>query len=337
MREHEHGAEGGDAVLSPDLGHLHAEVRKPMTQEMRRLRWAMAITGSVMLVEVVGGVVSNSLALLSDAGHMFTHMLALGMSYFAMIIAARPATQERTFGYFRAEVLMAFVNGLGLLAIAGYICYTAVRRTMAPLEIRVGYMLAVAGLGLVANGGSVALLAGISARDLNLRAAFFHVLYDTVSSVAVVSAAVIIRFTGLYVLDPLVSLGIAALILFWSFNVIRESVHILLEGTPKHLDLARVRHDMEALSNVHHVHDVHVWQITTNMHVLTAHVVVEGARIEDTSRIISAINDLLRERYGIGHSTLQIEYGLAEEEHHGTSPREAEGEAAATAGSQETG
>ncbi|MHC4480299.1 MAG: cation diffusion facilitator family transporter [Planctomycetota bacterium] len=304
--DHAQGPEQEVNVLSPDRGHLHAEVRAPRTREVRRLRWAMAITGSVMLVEVAGGIISNSLALLSDAG------------------SARPPTQERTFGYFRAEVLMAFVNGLALLAIAGYIFYTAVRRAISPEEIRVGYMLVVGAFGLVANGASVMLLVGIAAEDLNLRAAFFHVLYDTISSVAVVAAAVVIKFTGLHIIDPLVSVGIVTLILVWAFGVVRESAHILLEGTPRHLNLTRLRQEMEALPAVHHVHDVHVWQITTNMYVLTAHVVVEDSAAGEGLGVIDEINRLLRERYGIGHTTLQIEHSLAEEEHHGSSPREPE-------------
>ncbi len=320
---HDHGA-AENQVLSPDPGHLHAEVRRPLTNQMRRLRWAMLITGVVMLVEVVGGIVARSLALLSDAGHMWTHLLALAVSYFAIMLATRPATQERTFGYFRAEILAAFINGIALLLAGAYIIYVSILRLMSPEEVRWGYMLTVAALGLVANGASVLLLAGVAGTDINLRAAFFHVLYDTISSVAVVGAAVIIWLTGFYAVDPIVSLGIAALILVWASKVIGESVHILLESTPRHIDMTELRRKMETLPSVHHVHDVHVWQITTNMHVLTAHVVVEDADIEDTTRIIDDINALLREGFSIGHSTLQIEYGLEENEHHGSTPREDE-------------
>ncbi len=319
---HDHGHADGPAVLSPDHGHMHAEVRRPATSKIRRLRWALIITGTVMVLEVVGGLLTNSLALLSDAGHMFTHMFALAMSYFAIVISARPADRERTFGYFRAEVLTAFINGLFLFAITGYIFYEAITRIVHPEPILPLQMLAVAVIGLVANGASVLLLMRISAGDLNLRSAFVHVVYDAVSSVAVVAAALVIHFTKLWLFDPVVSMMIGVLILLWAWQIVRESVAILLESTPRDIDLEEVRRDMCGVEGVQRVHDIHVWQITTNMYVMTAHVVVGDMPMAQTEEVVERINHYLREHHKIGHTTLQMECDVSHQEEQVTSPRE---------------
>jgi cobalt-zinc-cadmium efflux system protein len=323
---HDHGDETAEGVHSPDIGHLHAEVREPGLEKIRRLRWAMIVTGAVMLLEVVGGLLSNSLALLSDAGHMFTHIFALGMSYFAILISARPASRERSFGHFRAEVLAALINGVFLVGITGYIFYEAVTRLVHPEQVEMAQMLLVAVIGLVANGVSVFLLAGVSSGDLNLRSAFIHVVYDTASSVAVVGAAVAIHFTGVTYFDPAVSLLIGVLILFWAGRVVSDSVHILMESTPPDVDLEAVRDDIVAVEGVQSTHDIHVWQITTNMYVMTAHVVVENVSMEEGEAILDEINHYLREHHKIGHSTLQLECSVTPRLERESSPREWPGE-----------
>ena len=322
MRQHNHGLAHDKPPVSPDYGHLHAATRRPEPQKMARVRWALIITAAVMLLEVAGGLIANSLALLSDAGHMLTHIFALGMSYFASVISTRPATPERTFGYFRAEVLAAFVNGLLLFAVTGYIFYEAVGRMMHPVKILPAHMLAVALVGLAANVASVLLLSGISERDLNLRSAFVHVVYDTVSSVAVVTAAAVIHLSGLRWFDPAVSMLIGVLILVWAARIVRASVHILLESKPKDVDLDRVRRDIGAVPGVRGVHDIHVWQITTSMYVMTAHVIVDRAQMARAVEIVDSINRPLREHHRIGHSTLQLECGVSEEQERTASPRE---------------
>ena len=319
--EHDHEHEPG-VVASPDEGHLHAHVRQAQPGRIARIRWALIITGAVMVIEVVGGLLTNSLALLSDAGHMFTHIFALGMSYFAIRIAGRPATSEKTFGYFRAEVLAAFVNGLFLFGVTGYIFYEAADRIVHGAEVLPGYMLLVAVAGLVANGASVLLLFRVSGDDLNLKSAFVHVVYDTASSVGVVGAALAIEFTGMDWLDPVVSVLIGVLILVWAARIVWDAVHVLLESTPRDVDLEQLRRDVASLPGVLGVHDVHVWEITTKMYVLTAHVVVGEMPMSQAARVVRAVNRLLRERHKIGHTTLQLENGVSETEELSTSPRE---------------
>jgi len=321
LHDHNHEHEP-DVVISPDEGHLHADVRQAEPSRITRIRWALIITGAVMLIEVVGGLLTNSLALLSDAGHMFTHIFALGMSYFAIRIAARPATSEKTFGYFRAEVLAAFVNGLFLFGVTGYIFYEAADRIVHGSEILPGYMLVVALVGLVANGASVLLLFRVSGDDRNLKSAFVHVVYDTASSVGVVGAALAIEFTGMYWLDAAVSVLIGVLILVWAARIVWDAVHVLLESTPHDVDLEQLRRVVTALPDVLSVHDVHVWEITTRMYVLTAHVVVGDMPMSQTAGLVRAVNRLLREHHKIGHTTLQLEYGVSGTEERSTSPRE---------------
>jgi len=304
---HNHTGAAEAGPLSPDTGHLHLETPAGGGVRLSRLRWAIGITAIVMAVEIAGGLYANSLALLSDAGHMLTHILALGISYFAVAISERPADAEKTFGYFRAEVLAAFANGLFLLAITGWIFYESGLRLIWPEQVRGMEMLAVAIAGLVANVASVLLLAGISAGDLNLKSAFMHVVYDTASSVAVVGCAVVVHFTGFVRLDPMVSAGIGILILFWCVDLLKESGNILLESTPKEIDLEALRRDVEQIPRVRHIHDIHAWEISSGMYVLSAHLDVEDMSVSESEEILHQVNNLLRSEYNFGHTTLQIE------------------------------
>jgi cobalt-zinc-cadmium efflux system protein len=322
LHDHEHEPYG---AISPDVGHLHARLRPPAEEKIARLRWAVVITGAVMLIEVAGGLATHSLALLSDAAHMFTHIFALGMSYLAIRVSARPANVQKTFGYFRSEVLAAFVNGLFLFGVTGYIFYEGIGRIAHGPEVLPGYMLIVALAGLAANGASVMLLFRVSGEDLNLRSAFVHVVYDTASSVAVVGAAAVIHFTRLHWLDPAVSMLIGVLIVAWAARIVWDSAHILLESTPPDVHMASLRRDIESVDGVVRIHDVHVWQITTDMYVLTAHIVVEDMPVSRTADVVEEINHILREHHKIGHTTLQLEHGVPESEERAISPREYEG------------
>lgn len=307
---HSHADEAEAGPLSPDTGHLHLETPQGGGVRLSRLRWAIGITGIVMAIEIAGGIYANSLALLSDAGHMFTHILALGISYFAVAISERPADTEKTFGYFRAEVLAAFLNGLFLLAVTGLIFYESGLRLIWPEEVKGIEMLAVAIAGLVANVASILLLAGISTGDLNLKSAFMHVVYDTASSVAVVGCAVVVHFTGFVRLDPIVSAGIGLLILFWCVDLLRESGNILLESTPKEVDLEALRRDVESIPRVRHIHDIHAWEISSGMYVMSAHLDVEDMPVSESEKVLHEVNDLLRREYNFGHTTLQIEHAV---------------------------
>ena len=322
--QHDHDESGREKqqAHSPDVGHLHQAVRAVPLAKINRLRWALLITGSIMLVEVAGGLWTNSLALLSDAGHMFTHILALGMSYLAIVISTRPATPEKTFGYFRAEVLAALVNGLLLFIITGAIFYEAGTRIIEEQQIEPLGMLLVAVIGLVANGASVMLLFRVSSDDLNLKSAFVHVVYDTASSLAVVGTAIVIEFTDIHWLDSAVSVFIGILILVWAVRIVRESSHILLESTPKDVDLAQLREDVVSVPGVRSIHDIHIWAITANMYVMTAHIVVDDMSTMLATRLLEQINHYLWEHHKIGHTTLQFEHGVTPEQEQRTSPRE---------------
>ena len=308
--------------LSPDAGHLHVETRPPMRQGMRRLRWAIAITGVILVVEVIGGLLTNSLALLSDAGHMFTHVFALGISYFAIVLSGRPANPQKTFGYFRAEVLAAFVNGILILGITALIFYEAATRLIEPEHVKGTGMLVVAVVGLIANGASFALLAGVRGHDLNLKSAFIHVVYDAVSSVAVVACALVMGLTGFVRLDPIVSVGIGLVIVLWCFDLLKESVNILLEATPKDVDIDRIHSEVESIPRVRAIHDIHVWQITTDIYVMTAHLAVEDMPVSEAEETVAQVNHVLREHHKIGHTTLQIEFATAEGTENESAPRE---------------
>jgi len=311
MTTHSHDHANGRQALSPDLGHLHIGVRKPVPGKLRRLRWAIGINAVVMLLEIIGGLLTNSLALLSDAGHMFTHVFALGVSYFAIVISERPATSEKTFGYFRAEVLAAFVNGLLLLGITGWIFYEATMRLLRPEAIKGIEMLVVAIIGLLANGFSFVMLLKVSSRDINLKSAFLHVVYDMVSSAAVVAGAGVIALTGMVRIDPIISAVIGVLILKWCIELIVESANILLEATPRDVDIVRIHGDVEDIPHVRAIHDIHVWQITTDMYVMTAHVALDDMPLGKTQNVIDQVNHVLREHHKIGHTTLQLEYADA--------------------------
>jgi cobalt-zinc-cadmium efflux system protein len=256
----------------------------------------------------VGGVLSNSLSLLSDAGHMLTHLFALGMSYGAILLAMRPSNKKRTYGFYRAEILAAFINGIVLIFISGYLVYEAIRRFMSPEKVNVKEMLLVAGFGLVINGISTYLLAKTDSHDLNIRSAFLHEIGDLISSIAVVGAGLVIFYTGNSLIDPLISFFICVLIVIWAIRLIMDSANILLEATPAHLDIEEV---IAVLKNevpgVHEVRHMHAWTIATEMYALTAQVVIEDCKVSDANELLEKINKLLEERFRVEHTNIQFE------------------------------
>lgn len=285
-------------------GH-HAEG----STDERRLLWALLLTGGYTAVEVVGGLVSGSLALLADAAHMLTDTAALGLAWGAARAARKPPDARRSYGYHRAQVLAALVNGLAFMAMVVWIAVEAVHRLMAPAPVLGGIMLAVAVVGLLVNLAAFALLHGGDRHaNLNLQGAWLHVLGDLLGSLAAIAAAGVILFSGWTPIDPLLSLLIAALILRSAWALVQKSAHILLEGTPDGVDLAALRRDLHravpALNDVHHVH---VWSLTPQRPLLTMHVTLGGQA--DHTETLRAIKQVLREDYGIDHSTVQIECG----------------------------
>jgi len=276
--------------------------------EQRKLKLTMAITGSVMVVEVVGGILTRSLALLSDAGHMFTHFFALGVSFAAIRIACTAPCHHRTFGFYRAEVLAALFNSLFLFAVTAYILYAGINRLVHPEPVLGLQMLAVAVIGLVVNIASVLILRGSARDDLNIKGAFLHVMADTVSSVVIIVGAIVIYFSGWNVIDPLLAIGISVVIAVWAWGLLKDSINILLEVAPRGITADDVNAELrKAIPEIREIHDMHIWVITSNMYSLTAHIALDPAAAAEGRSILERINRLLDEKFDIEHTTIQFD------------------------------
>lgn len=284
--------------------HVHEPVRSP---KPRPLALALAITVFFLVIEVAGGLLTNSLALLADAGHMATDAAALALALFAVWLARRPATPARSFGFYRAEVLAALANAAILIVICFFIFWEAIQRLIEPPAVDTLPMLVIAVLGLAANAGSALVLmrSGMHIHDLNVRGAFLHVIGDLLGSVGTIAAAVIMLATGWYLADPILSIGIGLLILRSAWRLLWDSVDVLLEATPAHIDPAEVRHAMQQVRGVEGVHDLHIWTVTSGLVALSGHVEVNDRR--DWHEMLIELATLLRERFGIAHVTLQPE------------------------------
>jgi cobalt-zinc-cadmium efflux system protein len=270
----------------------------------KSMKIALFVTFVFLLVEIAGGLLSGSLALISDAGHMFSDVLSLILSLVAMSLALQLPTKERTYGYHRAEIFAAFINSLLLIAVSAGIFWEAYQRILNPTPVEGGLMLIVAGIGLVANIGVVFLLHG--SHDLNVRSAFLHVVGDTVSSVAVIAAAVWITFTGQVIADPILSGIIAVLIVISAARILCETISILLQFTPKSVDFDAVIADMTAVKGVDGVHHVHLWSLCSDINVLDAHVYSCERGVEKIEVMKQEIKERLK-KYRILHSTLEFE------------------------------
>jgi len=292
--------------MSRAPSHPHQEASTGRAAQRRRLGWVILLTSVVMAVEVAGGLRSGSLALLSDAGHMLTDLLALVLSLMAVRFAARPASPAKTYGWHRVEILTALVNGAVLVAVALALVVQSVRRVLAPTPIEGTTMAGVAVVGLLANVLGLWLLSG-HGPSLNIRSARLHLLGDALSSAGVVVASLVILATGWWRLDPLVALAIAVVIAFGAARLVREAVDVLLEGTPRGVALEEVRHALLGVQGVAEVHDLHVWSITTGFLALSGHVRSAGGPAQDPDPLLGRIRTTLRERFGIAHTTIQIE------------------------------
>jgi cobalt-zinc-cadmium efflux system protein len=275
---------------------------------MRRVQLALALTGTFMLVEVVGGILSGSLALLADAGHMLTDTMALALSAFAFRMSARPADEKRSYGYQRFQILAAFVNGLSLLVIVGWILFEAIQRILSPPLVMGQMMLIVASAGLVVNVVVFLVIHGGYQENLNMRGAALHVLGDLLGSIAAITAALIILYTGWMPIDPILSIGVAVLIFRSAWHLVKRSGHILLEGTPEWLNVDEMQSKIDASNpEVKEIHHVHVWGLTPQHPMLTMHVALTEIK-SDTTSIVRSIKSLLKQEYGIGHSTIEVEF-----------------------------
>ena len=294
----------GPVIMGKSNSHSHEHRR---VESRRRLMITVIITAIAFVAELVGGFLTNSLALLSDAGHMFTHLLALGVSFVAATLAERPSTERRTYGLNRLEILAALFNGATLFLISIAIFYEAYERFWEPVEIATGPMLVIAVIGLVVNLLSAYVLHGSHEGDINVRAAFIHLLTDTFSSIAVIVGAVLIAWTGWTVIDPILSVGICVVILVWAFRLVWESVDILLEATPRDIDMQKVIEGLRGIPGVRDVHHLHVWTITSGMHALSGHIDVDDLRVSETESIAEQAEKLLHNEFNINHTTLQFE------------------------------
>lgn len=293
-------------------GHGHATVaggedRSPSAagRHKRRLAYALGLTLAYMAAEVAGGVVTGSLALLADAAHMLTDAGGLGLALLAIRFGERPATPQRTYGYLRMEILSALANAVVLLLLTAYILYQAYRRFVEPSEVLGLPMLIVAAVGLVVNLVSMRLLAGGSSESLNVKGAYFEVLSDVLGSVGVIVAAAVVMATGWRYADPIVGAGIGLFIVPRTWGLLREAVHILLEGTPPRVDVGAMERAIEALPGVVAVHDLHVWTVTSGLDAMSAHVVV--ADPGEAMRVLGEAAALVKDRFGIDHTTIQVE------------------------------
>ena len=287
----------------------HEPRETPATRRGRkRLLIAMVITALTMLVEAVGGWLSGSLALISDAGHMFSHLFALSISYIALLIASKPADEVQSYGFYRAEILAALANGLTLIVIVLWIIYSAYTRFRNPIAVSSNQMLIIAVIGLVVNAVTAMLLKSSADQNLNIKSAFLHVLGDLGSSFGVVIAAVIIKLTGWNMIDPIVSVIIALVIGWWSLGLLRKAVHILLQSTPPGLSHEKIISVLvDDIPEVHGVHHIHIWELTTDIHVMTAHLEVEDMPISRAADVRLKAEEILRKRFGIRDANLQCE------------------------------
>ena len=312
--QHEHGAsacglEGGDEETGS------------------RLAFAAGLTALILVAEVVGGLLTGSLALLSDAAHVFSDVFALGLSYAAHRLARRPPSRKRTYGWHRAEVLAAVINGVTLVVIGLGILREAWERFGDPPDIQTGPMLAVAAAGLIVNAFVLLKLGGHGHSDLNLRSAYLHVLGDMLASVGVVVAGVVMLFTGWFLVDPILSVAIALAIIYSSFRLLREGFHILLEGVPHGVDLDEVVESLRGLLGVTDVHHVHAWSICSNVHALSAHLMVDEMPDEAREELLEEASRVVGETYGITETTFQVETTICHPGHvlHVASHAEANG------------
>jgi cobalt-zinc-cadmium efflux system protein len=279
--------------------------------ETRRLLCAAVISAVYFIAELVAGFLTNSLALLSDAGHMLSDVGAMALSLFAFRMARRPATHQSTYGFHRVEILAALFNGLTLWLMVGIIFAAAFNRFAEPPMVKSFGMMIVAVVGLLVNIAAAAILHGGHRHNLNLRGAFLHVVSDAVGSVGAIAAGVIMLTTGWYLADPLISMFIGGLILFSSWSLVKDSVSVLMQSVPKGIRLEEVRLTIEAVDGVSKVHDLHIWAVTSDIFTLSAHAVVTNG--EDFHQVLNNIEDTLKEHFNIEHTTIQLETESREE------------------------
>ena len=287
--------------------HSHSHLRDAAKQTTSRLSLSLFLTLAFVLIEAAAGLFSNSLALLTDAAHNLTDVIALGLSWFAIRLTSQPANERQTYGYHRAGILVALLNSTTLVLISIGIFYEAYKRFLSPPEVQSSLLIGVGLIAVVINLVTALLVHRGSESDLNLRSAFVHLMGDVISTIGAVIAGVIIYFTGANWLDPLVSVLIGFLILYNAWGILRDAVDILLESTPRDVDLKKMVSELNEVDGVLGVHDLHVWSLTQNLRSMSAHILTADISVSDGAEIQERINELVYHRYNIAHATLQLE------------------------------
>jgi cobalt-zinc-cadmium efflux system protein len=289
------------------MEHAHPHVQDLTRNTIRRLAISLAITLGFVIVEIVAGVVANSLALLTDAAHNFTDVLALGLTWWALWVTNKPSHSGKTYGYHRAGILVALVNSTTLALIALGIFYEAYKRFINPPAVQADILIGVGVAAVIVNLTTALLVRRGAENDLNIRSAFLHLMGDVFSTLGAVIAGIIIRFTAWNWLDPLVSVLIGFLILWNAWGILRESIHILMESSPGDVDMDALQQDMLSIEAVRGVHDLHVWSITQSLRTLSAHLVTDDIPVSAGAKVQAKVGEMLARKYGITHSTLQLE------------------------------
>ncbi len=285
------------------MGHGHSHT--PASKNKKRLVIVLALTTTYLIAEVVGGLLTHSLALLADAGHMLTDVAGLGLALMGIQFAERPATPERTYGFYRVEILAALTNGVVLIGISLYILYEAYERFRNPPEVQSGAMLVVATVGLLINLVGIYLLRAASKESLNMKGAYYEVFSDLLTSIGVIAAALIMLTTGWYYADPLISAGIGLFILPRTWLLLRDAVGVLLEGTPTDVNLAALREAIKDVAGVADVHDLHVWSLTSGVNAMSVHAVLADHGLHD--EVLAGVQKKVTSEFKIAHATVQVE------------------------------
>lgn len=293
--------------MTSHTSHTHSHLREAAHQTTSRLSWSLFLTLAFVVIEAGAGYFSNSLALLTDAAHNLTDVIALALSWFAIRLTTQPANAQKTYGYHRAGILVALLNSTTLVIISIGIFYEAYKRFVSPPDVQSGILIGVGLLAVIINLVTALLVHRGSESDLNLRSAFVHLMGDVISTVGAVIAGVIIYFTGANWLDPFVSVLIGFLILYNAWGILRDAIDILLESTPRDVDIKKMVNEITKVDGVLGVHDLHVWSLTQNLRTMSAHILTEDISVSAGSRIQGEINELVYHRYNIAHATLQLE------------------------------
>lgn len=272
-----------------------------------RFKYAIILTGVMLVLEIGGGIWTKSLALLSDASHLFMDAFSLSLSLIAHKISHRPATDTKTYGYHRLEIFAAFINGVTLVVISLWIFYEGWKRISTPKDIVVSGMMVIALIGFIVNCITIAIIKNATSKDVNLKSAFYHTLGDTITSLGVIITGIIIYFSGWAMIDPIISIIIGLVIMVGSLKIISESMHVLLEGVPRTISLEMVIFELRGVEGVKDIHELHIWGICSNVFALSTHVLINDQMVSDVKGLLKKINYMLKDRFNISHTTIQFE------------------------------